>query len=78
MFPGNAEFVARERRQEMVREAKQRRLIKTLQRQRPGTVQKLTNWIGCQLVKWGTRLQDQTVSLPPQPGTAGLTDTKCC
>ena len=78
MFPGNAELVARERRQEMLREAEQRRLIKTLSRRRPGTVQKMAYWTGNQLVKWGTRLQGQTMSLPPQPSTAGVTDTKCC
>ena len=77
MFPGNAEFVARERRQEMLREAEQWRLIETLRRRRPGTVQKLANWTGNQLVKWGTRLQGQTMSLPPRSTITAIKETKC-
>ena len=78
MFPGNVEYVAYERHQDMLREAEQRRLIASVRRQRPDRFKRIVNWIGFQMVKWGTKLQDQTISLPPQPTTAGVTDTKCC
>jgi hypothetical protein len=78
MFPGNAEYVARERHQDMLREAEQRRLVEITQQGRPGPVQQLANWTGGQLVKWGTKLQGQPMSLPPQPTAAHVTDTKCC
>jgi hypothetical protein len=78
MFPGNAEYVARERQQNMLREAEQRRLVEMAQRGRPGAVRQLANWTGDQLVKWGTKLQGQSISLPAQPTAAAINETKCC
>ena len=78
MFPGNAEYVARERHQAMLREAERQRLVEIAQRGRPGPVRQLANWTGGQLVKWGTKLQGQAISLPPQASTAAINETKCC
>jgi hypothetical protein len=78
MFPGNTEYVARERHQDMLREAERRRLVEMAQQGRPGPVQQLANWTGGQLVKWGTKLQGQSISLPAQPTAAAINETKCC
>lgn len=78
MFPGNAEYVARERHQEMLREAEQRRLVEIARQGRRGPVQQFVHWTGGQLVKWGTKLQGQPMSLPPQASPTGVTNTKCC
>ena len=78
MFPGNAEYVAREQHQDMLREAEQRHLVEIVQRARLGPMQQLANWTGGQLVKWGTRLQGEAIALQPQATAAGVTDAKCC
>jgi hypothetical protein len=78
MFLGNAEYVARERHQAMLREVERRRLVQMAQRARPGAVRQIANWTGSYLVQWGTKLQGEAVGLPPQPDTARLTDAKCC
>ena len=78
MFPGNAEYVARERHQDMLREAERRRLVEMAQQGRTGPGQQLVHWTGDQLVKWGTKLQGQPIPVPSQASTSGVTDTKCC
>ncbi|MEW5958420.1 MAG: hypothetical protein AB1801_11885 [Chloroflexota bacterium] len=69
MFPGNVEYIARERHQEALRQAERQRLIQSFTAQpaapsagpQPGPIY----WLGGQLVKWGLRLQGQSSALPP-------------
>ena len=68
MFAGNAEFIARERHQDLLLQAERIRLINTIRprpaNERPG-FRLITTWLGVQLVRWGLRLQGQ-----PAPITA--------
>ena len=62
MFPGNAEFVARERHQDLLREAEHRRLIKIIEAKPSSSLirfQQVIYWIGAQLVTLGLKLQGQ-------------------
>lgn len=60
MFPNNIEFFGHERHHERFQDVEHIRLVKIA---RPRQVSyremigKMTNWLGCQLVKLGTRLQ---------------------
>ncbi len=69
MFPGNAEFVARERHKDLLHEANQRRLIKTIeagQANRSTRLQRVVGWVGLQLVTWGLKLQGQPLAQSTQ------------
>jgi hypothetical protein len=78
MFPGNAEYVAYERQKDALRYAEQMRLIQTLASQPAEPAHKLwlgmIHWLGSQLVKWGLRLQGESLPLPP----AATADSNCC
>jgi hypothetical protein len=67
MFPHNVAFLGRERDQARFQEAEHIRLVKLAQGQQAGagTIRKAANWLGCQMMQWGARLQDYgSVSLP--------------
>ena len=66
MFPSNVEFLGRERDRERLQEAEHNRLVKIARHQRYNynvASRKIANWLGCQFVKWGAKLQ--TYSLTP-------------
>ncbi len=66
MLPAHVEFVVYERRKDLLAEAERVRLIKSLPRQpfsRSGRWRHITIWIGGQMVKWGLKLQGQSLTL---------------
>lgn len=80
MFPGNAEVVARERHRDALREAEQRRLIKTFAAgpaNRPTKGQKIVHWLGAQLVTIGLKLQGQNLPESPVVNPAPFNDANC-
>jgi hypothetical protein len=61
MFSGNIELVMAERRKDLLREAKKRRLIKILEREHPAGRElwrQTAQVVGQQMVAWGTKLQN--------------------
>jgi hypothetical protein len=62
MLPGDLDFMTRkERQQELLREAEREQLIQLAQLSRAGepkTHRKAAGWLGHQMVKWGSKLQD--------------------
>jgi hypothetical protein len=82
MIPNNLDFIAYERHKSLLRDAEQRRLIKSLQLQRSDERakfrQKLFNWIGCQMVNWGLRLQGYSITPPSHIAAARAIDVGRC
>ena len=69
MFPNNVPFIARERDKERYQEADQIRLIKIAKLHpdyKEGTLRKVANWLGSQMVKWGTKLQGYEAAPLPE------------
>ena len=79
MFSSNMEFIARERHRDLLHQAEQIRLIKTLRQQtvEQGRFRSILTWIGVQMVKWGLKLQGHSLALPPRMTAATVTDGDC-
>ena len=69
MFPNNVSFIARERDNERYQEAEHIRLVKIAQQQQDNkgaTLREIANWLGSQMVKWGTKLQHSSSAPLPK------------
>jgi len=60
MWPNEVEYLARkERQQELLREAEREQLAQQANSEADGQgLRQAAGWIGNQMVKWGTKLQD--------------------
>jgi hypothetical protein len=64
MLPNDVDFQARERQQDLLREAEREQLAQEASSQADNgqTLRQAAGWIGNQMVKWGTKLQDYSSS----------------
>jgi hypothetical protein len=73
MLPNDVDFLARkERQQELLREAEQERLAEEAKQQQSETkppLRKAAGWLGDQMVKLGTKLQDYGADQPAEDET---------
>lgn len=73
MFLHGIEFIARERYKDLLKEAEQIRLIKSLRYRRERRREifaGLAYWLGTQMVKWGAKLQGHHPRRPAQMAAA--------
>lgn len=76
MFPNSMEFLAGEHRHDLRQEAEQMRLVKAAGLQQPDyweAAKKAANWLGSQLVKWGSKLQGFSTAPSPEVVSAEVT-----
>ena len=80
MFPVGIEYVAEERQKDFLREAERMRLINSLQRRRSNEREKfreVVNWMGTQMVNWGSKLQSYKTKSSSQIKAMGVADVEC-
>ena len=73
--PNYRDFLVRqEQYQDLLREAKQQRMIKVAG-SRPGRYWGVATWIGAQVMKWGSTLRGYAAAVSPRFAWTGGSDT---
>lgn len=80
MYPPHTEMIARERRNDLMREAKRHRLLQTLSPTPSSTrsiPQRILGSMGAQMVYWGNKMIAYGTLSPVNTASARVTDCQC-